>query len=96
MSAATRSSTTGPYAIVRHPGYTGAIASFAVATPFVLGSGGRLCRQTVAALSLIVRTILEDRMLRAELEGYEAYCERVPNKLLPFMWARSKYPTPAR
>lgn len=87
---------TGPYAIVRHPGYTGAIASYAVATPFVLGSWWALVPATVVGLSLLVRTILEDRMLRAELEGYEAYCARVPNKLLPFMWARSKYPTSAR
>ncbi len=87
---------TGPYAIVRHPGYTGAIASHAVATPFILGSWWALIPAAVAAVSLLVRTILEDRMLRAELEGYAEYCGRVENRLLPFMWSRSKYPTPAR
>lgn len=87
---------TGPYAIVRHPGYTGAIASYAVATPLILGSWWALAPAAVAVVSLLVRTILEDRMLRAELEGYAEYCDRVENRLLPFIWSRSKYPTPAR
>lgn len=40
----------------------------------------------LAALSLVVRTALEDRMLRAELDGYQAYARRVRFRLLPYLW----------
>ena len=87
---------TGPYRHVRHPGYTGAIAGYALGPPLILGSWWAFIPAVMAALCLVVRTILEDRMLRAELEGYADYCDRVPTRLLPFMWSRSKYPPPAR
>ncbi len=87
---------TGPYGVVRHPGYAGAIAAYAVAPPLILGSWWAFIPAAVTALCLVARTILEDRMLRAELEGYADYCNRVPTRLWPFIWARSHFPTPAR
>lgn len=76
---------TGPYATVRHPGYTGIIlmeAGIAV----VLGSALALLPAGLVAVLLVVRTYLEDRALKRELPGYEAYAEAVPFKLLPHIW----------
>ena len=40
----------------------------------------------VAAISLVVRTGYEDRMLRDELSGYEVYATQTRFRLLPFVW----------
>ena len=40
----------------------------------------------LASIAVIVRTALEDRTLRAELEGYEAYAARVRYRLVPGIW----------
>lgn len=77
--------TSGPYRWVRHPGYAGAI-------PAVAASGMALCSwaaTAVGALSvplLVWRTIAEDRLLRVELAGYEAYAQSVRWRLLPGVW----------
>jgi protein-S-isoprenylcysteine O-methyltransferase Ste14 len=39
----------------------------------------------MAAL-MVVRTALEERMLRNELGGYEAYAQRVRYRLIPGVW----------
>lgn len=76
---------TGPYAIVRHPMYATAFFLF-VGIPLALGSYWALIPAAVASLVLIVRTALEDRMLQAELEGYQEYAERVRYRLIPGVW----------
>ena len=76
---------TGPYAWVRHPGYA---AGFVV----LLASGPALGSWIATAVILAIlplllrRTIAEDRLLRAELDGYQAYAERVRWRLLPGVW----------
>jgi protein-S-isoprenylcysteine O-methyltransferase Ste14 len=75
----------GPYRYVRHPGYTGALA-FSIASPVALGSWLALIPAALLALVLAVRTALEDRTLRAELKGYEAYASRVRYRLAPGLW----------
>ena len=40
----------------------------------------------MAVVTLILRTYLEDRTLRAELEGYEEYSQQVRYRLLPGVW----------
>jgi len=77
--------TTGPYRFVRHPFYVGAI-TFSLAVPLVLGSPWALITGGLAALLFIVKTAMEDRMLREELEGYREYAERVRYRLLPGVW----------
>jgi protein-S-isoprenylcysteine O-methyltransferase Ste14 len=75
----------GPYRWVRHPGYLGAI-------PALTASGLILCSWLATALGalgslwLLCRTLVEDRMLRAELPGYDAYAARVRWRLLPGLW----------
>ncbi|MGB2806319.1 MAG: isoprenylcysteine carboxylmethyltransferase family protein, partial [Sedimentisphaerales bacterium] len=77
--------TTGPYKIVRHPGYVGAIL-WAVATPLIIGSIVGLIPAGIAGLVLIIRTWLEDKTLHSELNGYVEYAGRVKYRLFPGIW----------
>lgn len=74
--------TTGPYAVVRHPMYAGYLV-WMLATPVALGSWPALAPASVMAAAMIVRTLLEDRTLHAELPGYAEYAARVRWRLLP-------------
>ena len=76
---------TGPYQLVRHPGYVGFFGWF-LSVPFLLGSWWSLVPAGAAVAGLIVRTALEDRTLRAELSGYDEYASRVRYRLLPGVW----------
>ena len=75
----------GPYGTVRHPGYLGQI-TFSLASALALGSLWALVPGGLFAALLVVRTALEDRVLREELEGYEAYAGRVRWRLVPYVW----------
>ncbi len=77
--------TGGPYRYVRHPGYVGAIL-FDLATPLILGSVWAFIPSVLTTAVLVVRTVLEDRMLLKELEGYQQYAGRVRYRLLPGLW----------
>ncbi len=75
----------GPYAVVRHPGYSGFIlASFA--TPIALGSLCALLPVAVGTVLFALRTAREDATLRKELPGYGDYAARVRWRLLPGVW----------
>ena len=76
---------TGPYALVRHPLYSGALLMCA-GIPLALGSFGALIPAALGAVILVVRTVLEDRTLQAELEGYREYASRVRSRLIPGVW----------
>jgi protein-S-isoprenylcysteine O-methyltransferase Ste14 len=75
----------GPYRRVRHPGYTGA-ALFTLATPLALGSWAALYPALFLVAVLVIRIVLEERTLRAELAGYREYASRVRWRLLPGVW----------
>ena len=77
--------TGGPYRFVRHPAYTGTILT-SVATPILLASWWAFAVGVLAALLMILRTILEDRTLQAELPGYLEYARRVRYRLVPGVW----------
>ena len=76
---------TGPYAHVRHPMYTGMIMFFA-GVPLLLGSWWGLAVAPVLLLLLTVRIRIEERTLRARLPGYSDYAARVRYRLLPGLW----------
>ena len=76
---------TGPYRYVRHPGYVGALVHSLV-VPLILGSPWALIPGGVGALALILRTALEDRTLREELDGYEEYAGQTRYRLVPGIW----------
>jgi protein-S-isoprenylcysteine O-methyltransferase Ste14 len=74
---------TGPYALVRHPMYAGAIAFFA-GLGLILGSAvGALIAVPVFALAFIPRILVEEAVLRRDLIGYADYQARVRSRLLP-------------
>jgi protein-S-isoprenylcysteine O-methyltransferase Ste14 len=76
---------TGPYAYVRHPMYFGAIFYF-VGTALLLGSWWGIAFGLVLILLLCVRIPLEEKVLRAELQGYDDYAARVRYRLIPLVW----------
>jgi protein-S-isoprenylcysteine O-methyltransferase Ste14 len=75
----------GPYRIVRHPGYLGLILQ-SLGTPVLLGSLYGLAPGVAAALLMVIRTSLEDRMLQRELPGYEDFSRNVRYRLCPGIW----------
>jgi protein-S-isoprenylcysteine O-methyltransferase Ste14 len=76
---------TGPYAVVRHPLYSGALLLFP-STALLLGSWWGLAFSTVLAAGLALRTAMEDRELQRGLEGYRDYANRVRYRLVPLVW----------
>ena len=76
---------TGLYGIVRHPMYSATILLF-LSMPLVLGSLIAFVVFLPYPLLLVRRIRSEEQLLEAELEGYTAYKERVPCRLLPFFW----------
>jgi protein-S-isoprenylcysteine O-methyltransferase Ste14 len=77
--------TSGPYAYVRHPMYSAIILLF-LSMAFELGSYWAIVPGLLIGVLFIIRTVLEDRMLRQELVGYKAYAARVRYRLLPGIW----------
>ena len=77
--------TGGPYRLVRHPGYLGTVLSD-VAAALLLGSLWALIPGALAALLMIVRTGLEDRMLHERLPGYADYAQQTRYRLIPGVW----------
>ena len=76
---------TGPYAIVRHPIYTGVIAA-AFATAVARGSNGALLGAALIVVGFWIKARLEERFLRTELgaEAYDTYARRTA-MLVPFV-----------
>jgi protein-S-isoprenylcysteine O-methyltransferase Ste14 len=77
--------TTGPYAWMRHPGYTGGLL-FTLGTSLALGCWWTLLPAIALIVVVIRRTVLEDGMLQKELSGYAAYAQAVRFRLIPGVW----------
>jgi protein-S-isoprenylcysteine O-methyltransferase Ste14 len=75
---------TGPYAIVRHPIYTGLIVA-AFATAILKGAPSGLAGASLITLGFAIKARLEERFLREQLgpDAYDSYRRRVP-MLIPF------------
>lgn len=76
---------TGPYARVRHPMYA-AFGLYALGTALLLGSWIGLLGAAVLIVLTAVRAVLEERALRAELDGYGEYMNRVRWRFIPLVW----------
>lgn len=76
---------TGPYAHVRHPMYSGMILFFA-GVPLLLGSWWGLVMAPIIVVLFAVRIGIEERTLREGLPGYSDYMTRVRYRLLPGVW----------
>ena len=77
--------TGGPYRFVRHPGYASLLVSY-LSIPAALGSLWAFLSAILLVVNLFVRTVLEDRTLQNELEGYKEYAGRVRYRLIPGVW----------
>ena len=75
----------GPYRIVRHPGYAGNIFAL-LGIVLALSSIWTLIPATVALIITVIRTVLEDRTLQEELPGYQDYTQRVRYRLIPWIY----------
>ncbi|MFD0697672.1 methyltransferase family protein [Paenibacillus sp. GCM10027628] len=76
---------TGPYALVRHPMYTGAIFII-LFTPLALGSIWALIPSISIIIFIVLRLLNEEKVLLKELKGYEDYCKKTRYHLIPFIW----------
>ena len=75
----------GPYHYVRHPMYSG-VALFLIGTSVMLGSWFGLLVAMVLIGLIARRAVLEERVLRDELNGYAAYMTEVKYRLVPRIW----------
>ena len=76
---------TGLYGIVRHPMYLASVLMF-LSIPLVMGSWYALIPFAFYPLLMVVRIKDEEKLLTAELEGYEEYKSKVTYRLIPFIW----------
>lgn len=72
----------GPYQIVRHPGYAGNLLPLP-GIVLALSSLWTLIPAVAALAIAVIRTRLEDQTLQEELPGYREYARRVRYRLLP-------------
>jgi protein-S-isoprenylcysteine O-methyltransferase Ste14 len=75
----------GPYRIVRHPGYVGGIVLF-IGMALVLDSAWALLPAILSAANLVARTWAEDRFLHSNLNGYREFAQRTRYRLVPGIW----------
>ncbi len=75
----------GPYALVRHPMYVGALVML-VGVPLALGSYWGLLFVIVFVPVLALRILDEEAMLLRELDGYAEYTRSVRYRLVPGVW----------
>jgi protein-S-isoprenylcysteine O-methyltransferase Ste14 len=76
---------TGPYRIVRHPGYAGGLFGY-VFIPLLLDSLWAFIPTVLLAGVMILRTALEDKTLQAELPGYREFAQKTKYRLIPGIW----------
>jgi protein-S-isoprenylcysteine O-methyltransferase Ste14 len=75
----------GVYGFVRHPMYLGGILLF-IGAPALLGSIWGFILGAAVTFLIVLRIILEEKTLVAELEGYSEYQKKVRFRLVPFIW----------
>jgi protein-S-isoprenylcysteine O-methyltransferase Ste14 len=76
---------TGPYAIVRHPMYAGALVML-IGVPLALGSWWAFVPVSVLAAVIVWRLLDEETLLARELAGYDDYRRKVRRRLVPGVW----------
>jgi protein-S-isoprenylcysteine O-methyltransferase Ste14 len=77
--------TSGPYAFVRHPMYSG-IMLFFFGVPLLLGSWWGVAIAPVFAVLFAIRARIEERALVEGLPDYADYAARVRYRLVPGLW----------
>jgi protein-S-isoprenylcysteine O-methyltransferase Ste14 len=76
---------TGPYSVVRHPMYLGALIML-FGTPLALGSWWGLIIVVLYVFVLVTRIRDEEKFLSKNLPGYDEYRQKVQYRLIPLLW----------
>ena len=76
---------TGPYAVIRHPMYSGAFIML-MGIPLALGSWPALIFVFLLFAAIVWRLLEEEKFLAKNLPGYANYREKVRYRLIPFIW----------
>jgi len=76
---------TGPYALVRHPMYIGALVML-IGVPLALDSLWGLLAIIPMLAVLVARLLDEEKFLAKNLAGYSEYQAKVRHRLLPLIW----------
>jgi protein-S-isoprenylcysteine O-methyltransferase Ste14 len=76
---------TGPYALVRHPMYVGALV-MCIGIALGLGSWWALAFLAITIPVLIIRILDEEKVLAKDLPGYTEYEQKVRYRLVPHLW----------
>jgi len=77
--------TTGLYSLVRHPMYLGVLIMY-LPTPLALGSYWGLIPMALLPVSLVLRIVNEEKILKENLEDYNDYCLKTKYRLVPYLW----------
>ncbi len=85
VSSEQRVVSTGPYSLVRHPMYSGALLLL-IFTPLALGSWVGLPFALPVIFVIAARLLDEEKLLQASLAGYDEYRRKVPYRLIPRIW----------
>ena len=76
---------TGPYGVVRHPMYLGALIML-LFIPLALGSFWGLLAFPPILVSIAIRLNEEEKFLAQQLAGYSEYRQKVKYRLIPYVW----------
>jgi len=75
---------TGPYCVVRHPMYSGALLML-LFTPLALGSYWGLLAFLPMLVIIALRVLEEEKFLVKNLSGYDEYRQKIRHRLIPFV-----------
>jgi protein-S-isoprenylcysteine O-methyltransferase Ste14 len=76
---------TGPYAVVRHPMYSGVLLMYGI-TPVALGSYWAMISVIFLVVIIVARIFSEEKYLAENLEGYKEYLEKTRYRIIPGIW----------
>ena len=75
----------GLYGVVRHPMYTATLLMF-LTMPVILGCLHAIPVFLAYPFIIVKRICNEEQVLKRELPGYDAYCQKLRWRLIPYIW----------